>query len=277
MDITLLLKAIVMGIVEGLTEFLPVSSTGHLIIVGSLLHFPADIAPTFEIFIQFGAILAVVVFFARDLSVLVGDVLKGNVNSRRILIGVLIAVLPAGIVGVIFNRWIKANLFNPVVVAVMLLLGGIVMLLVEWKPRSPSVTQLSDVTLRHALQIGLAQVVSLIPGTSRSMATIVGGLLSGLDRTTAVRFSFYLSIPTMIAASLYDFTRSSMAGEVRAESLPVFVVGLVVSFAVALVVVRLFLGYISQHTLKPFALYRIGVEVVLALLAAAGLLAYAGR
>ena len=277
MDATLLLKAIIMGIVEGLTEFLPISSTGHLIIVGSLLHFPADIAPTFEIFIQFGAIMAVVVYFARDLAAQLRDALNGDAKSRQMLLGVLIAVVPSAIIGIAFNRWIKTNLFNPVVVAIMLLLGGIVMLLVEWKPRMPTVTQLADVTLRHALQIGVAQVLSLIPGTSRSMTTIVGGMLSGLDRATAVRFSFYLSIPTMIAASLYDFTRSSMAGEIHAEALPVFAVGLIVSFVVALVVVRLFLAYISQHTLRPFAQYRIGVEIVLALLAASGLLSYTVR
>ena len=277
MDATLLLKAILMGIVEGLTEFLPVSSTGHLIIVGSLLHFPANIGPTFEIFIQFGAIMAVVVFFARDLAALLRDAFKGDAKSRKMLLSVLIAVVPAAIVGITFNRWIKTNLFNPVVVAIMLLLGAIAMLLVEWKPRMSTVTQLSDVTFRHALQIGLAQVLALIPGTSRSMTTIVGGMLSGLDRATAVRFSFYLSIPTMIAASIYDFARSSMAGEIHADALPVFVVGLVVSFVVALFVVRLFLVYISQHSLRPFAQYRIGIEVILALLAAVGLMSYTGR
>ena len=277
MDISLLIKAVIMGIVEGLTEFLPVSSTGHLIIVGSLLHFPIDIAPTFEIFIQFGAILAVVVYFRRDLIDLVRNAVRGDAKSRHLILGLLIAVVPAAIIGVIFNRWIKTNLFNPLVVAVMLLIGGVIMLLVEGKPRTPTVMQLSDVTLPHALRIGLAQVLSLIPGTSRSMTTIVGGLLSGLDRATAVRFSFYLSIPTMLAASLYDFTRSALAGEIRAEALPIFGVGLIVSFVVALVVVRLFLGYISQHTLRPFALYRIGVQVVLALLAATGSLSYFGR
>lgn len=267
MDFSLLLKALIMGIVEGLTEFLPISSTGHLIITGKLIRFPEDIAATFEIFIQLGAILAVVVFFARDLI----GVLKGAAHDRsaqRLLLNIAIAFIPAAIVGVLLSRFIKANLFNPVTVALALIFGGVIMLIVEWRPRRP-VTQAVEATRPvQALIVGMAQIVSLWPGFSRSASTIIGGLLVGMDRPTALCFSFYLSIPTMLAATLFDFVRN--LDGIHPDELPAFAVGLISAFVVALVVIKFFLSYVAQHDLKPFAWYRIAAGVVLLSLVATG-------
>jgi undecaprenyl-diphosphatase len=267
MDFSLLLKALIMGIVEGLTEFLPISSTGHLIVVGKLLQFPEAIAATFEIFIQLGAILAVVVYFARELISLLKRSLSES-SARRLLVNVLIAFVPAAIVGVLLSNFIKTYLFNPITVAIALFVGGTIMLLVEWRPRQPEVTDLEAVDTPRAFGIGVAQVAALIPGASRSASTIVGGLLVGLDRVTAVRFSFYLSIPTMLAATVFDFVRS--LDEMQASVLPAFAVGSIASFVVALIVIRFFLSYVARRDLKPFAWYRIALGVVIFGLALAG-------
>lgn len=270
MDFSLLLKALIMGIVEGLTEFLPISSTGHLIITGKLIRFPENIAATFEIFIQLGAILAVVVFFARDLI----GVLKRaahDPSARQLLINIAIAFVPAAIVGVLFSRFIKANLFNPTTVALALIVGGVIMLIVEWRPRRPVTRAVEATRPVQALIVGVAQIVSLWPGFSRSASTIIGGLLAGMDRPTALRFSFYLSIPTMLAATLFDFVRNLDA--IHPDELPAFAVGLLSAFVVALVVIKFFLGYVARHDLKPFAWYRIAAGVVLLGLVAAGFFA----
>lgn len=202
MDLSLIIKAIIMGIVEGLTEFLPVSSTGHLIVVGKLLNLPEAIASTFEIFIQLGAILAVVVFFIRDLI----DLLKRALRERRaqmLLVNIAIAFVPAAVIGLLLNKIIEQRLFNPTTVALALIVGGVIMLAVEWRPRAAKTTDIEQTRPAQALGIGIAQVASLWPGMSRSASTLVGGMLMGLDRPTALRFSFYLSIPTMIIASLF--------------------------------------------------------------------------
>lgn len=270
MDLSLLLKALIMGIVEGLTEFLPISSTGHLIITGKLIRFPENIAATFEIFIQLGAILAVVVFFARDLI----GVLKRaahDPSARQLLLNIAIAFVPAAIVGVLFNRFIKANLFNPTTVALALIVGGVIMLIVEWRPRRPVTRAVEATRPVQALTVGVAQIVSLWPGFSRSASTIIGGLLAGMDRPTALRFSFYLSIPTMLAATLFDFVRNLDA--IHPDELSAFAVGLLSAFVVALVVIKFFLGYVARHDLKPFAWYRIAAGVVLLGLVAAGFFA----
>lgn len=267
MDLSLLLKALIMGIVEGLTEFLPISSTGHLIVAGKLLRFPEDIEATFEIFIQLGAILAVVVFFARDLI----DLLKRAAHessARRLLLNVGIAFIPAAVVGLLLSRFIKDALFNPTTVALALIVGGVIMLIVESRPQQPTTTTLEGTTARQALVVGVAQIAALWPGFSRSASTIIGGLLAGMDRPTALRFSFYLSIPTMTAATVFDFVRS--LDEIQASVLPAFAVGLITSFIVALIVIKFFLGYVARHDLKPFAWYRIGVGAVLLGLALTG-------
>lgn len=272
MDLLLLLKAALMGIVEGLTEFLPVSSTGHLIIFGKLLAFEQaiggqELADTFEVFIQLGAILAVIVYFARDLISQLRRALQGDKVARMLLLNVLIAFVPAAIVGFLFRRQIKAYLFNPISVALAMIVGGVILLWVErllsnveraW-PKAQTL-QLEHVRTRQALGIGLAQIAALWSGMSRSASTLVGGLLMGLDRPTALRFSFYLSIPTLVIASLFDLVQSRdlMTGAV----LPAFGVGLVVSFIVALIVIKFFLGYVARHNLVPFAWYRIGAGIV---------------
>ncbi len=265
MDNTLisnLLKAVFMGIVEGLTEFLPISSTGHLIIAGRLLQFPERIADTFEIFIQLGAVLAVVVYFSKDLLQLLQRAVK-EPSARMLLINIGIAFIPAAVVGVLFRSLIKEYLFGPITVALALIVGGIIMLFVEMRPRPSKVTTLETIRQTQAFGIGIAQIASLWSGFSRSAATLVGGLLMGLDRATALRFSFYLAIPTLGIATLYDLYKSR-AGLLSSD-VPIFGVGLVVSFVVALVVIRLFLSYVSRRTLIPFAWYRIIVGVIVLL------------
>jgi undecaprenyl-diphosphatase len=263
MDFLLILKSIVMGIVEGLTEFLPISSTGHLIITGNILQFEQSIgskaiADTFEIFIQLGAILAVVVYFLRDLL----DLLRRaptDRNAQRLLIGILIAFIPAGLVGFLFNNLIDKYLFSPFTVGIALVVGGVIILIVEnWAHgRKQPTTTLEAVSYQQSLGIGIAQVASLFPGMSRSAATIVGGLLVGLDRPTALRFSFYLSIPTMIIASVYKLYKD--IGNIHGNQIVAFLVGLIISFIVALVVIKWFLNYVSQHDFKPFAWYRLAL------------------
>jgi len=270
MDLSLLFKALVMGIVEGLTEFLPISSTGHLIVAGKLIGFPEAIAATFEIFIQLGAILAVVVYFARDLF----GVLRRAVydrRARRLLLNIAIAFVPAAVVGVLLSRFIKDALFNPVTVALALVVGGVIMLIVEWRPRQAATHDVESARWQQALTVGVAQIVSLWPGFSRSASTIIGGLLAGMDRPTALRFSFYLSIPTMLAATVFDFVRNF--DQIRPTELPAFAVGLISAFVVALIVIKFFLGYVARRDLKPFAWYRIVAGIVLLGLVASGFLA----
>ncbi len=267
MDLLLIIKAIIMGIVEGLTEFLPISSTGHLIVVGRLLNFPEAISGTFEIFIQLGAILAVIVFFFRDLIGLLRRAVR-ETSARRLLLNVAIAFVPAAAVGFLFNRMIEERLFNPITVALAMIFGGIIMLLVEWRPRMPKTTDIEQTSTTQALGVGIAQIAALWPGMSRSASTLIGGMLMGMDRPTALRFSFYLSIPTITIASLFALV--SDPGSVTGEYVLVFAVGFIVSFLVALLVIKFFLGYVAQHDLKPFAWYRIAVGVVLIALAAAG-------
>jgi len=269
-DPSLLFKALIMGIVEGLTEFLPISSTGHLIVTGRLIGFPEAIAATFEIFIQLGAILAVVVYFARDLF---GTLQRAthDQRARRLLVNIAIAFVPAALVGVLLSRSIKDALFNPVTVALALIVGGVIMLIVEWRPRQVITCDVEGAGWRQALTVGIAQIVSLWPGFSRSASTIIGGLLAGMDRPTALRFSFYLSIPTMMAATVFDFARSF--DQIHPSELPAFAVGLFSAFVVALIVIKFFLGYVARHDLRPFAWYRMVAGIVLLGLVAAGALA----
>jgi len=265
--VELLLKTIVMGIVEGLTEFLPISSTGHLIIVGGVLQFDASIgskalADTFEVFIQLGAIIAVMLYFARDLISLVKRA-PSDKSAQRLLIAVAVAFVPAAIIGVLLNNLIDKYLFSPFTVGIALVVGGIIMLLVErWvQTRKQPITTLDRVDLKQGLGIGIAQIASLFPGMSRSASTIVGGLLMGLDRSTALRFSFYLSIPTMVAATLYKLVKE--INTINGSAVPAFVLGAVVSFAVAIVVIKWFLGYVAKHDLRPFAWYRLALGALM--------------
>ena len=250
----LLLKAAILGVVEGATEFIPVSSTGHLIVVGTWLGWVDERAKTFEIFIQLGAILAIVwLYRARVGRTVVAA--RQDPTSRRFIANLVIAFLPAAVVGFLAHDWIKAHLFNPTVVAVALVVGGVLILLIErWAPR-PKVEDVTDVPPRTAFGIGLAQVLSLIPGTSRSGATIMGGYALGLSRVAATEFSFFLAIPVMLAATMYDLLKSWSA--LVPGDAPVFAVGFIVSFLTAIVVVRAFLAYVAGHSFSAFAWYRL--------------------
>ncbi len=260
MSAELLLKAAILGLVEGATEFIPVSSTGHLIIVSNWLGLVDERAKTFDIFIQLGAILAIVWIYRARLAHTVTHARRDQA-SRRFFVNLLIAFLPAAIIGFLTHEWIKSRLFDPTVVAVALVVGGILILLIErWSP-APSVHDVKDVAPRAALGIGLAQVLSLIPGTSRSGATIMGGYALGLSRTAATEFSFFLAIPVMLAATSYDLLKSWSV--LATSDIPMFAVGFLVSFISAIVVVKAFLAYVSRHSFSVFAWYRIAFGLVL--------------
>jgi undecaprenyl-diphosphatase len=250
-----LFKAIILGLVEGITEFIPVSSTGHLIIASEWLDFTGERAKTFEIFIQLGAILSIVWLYRTTfLDLLAGWYRAGG--ARRLLLNLVIAFLPAAIVGFLFHDWIKLHLFSSFTVALALVVGGVAILLIEkWSPAARIAT-VEELPPRIALGIGLAQVLSLFPGISRSGATIMGGYTLGLSRRAATEFSFFLAVPVMFAATLFDLISSRDA--LVASDAPIFAIGFVVSFVSALIVVKAFLGYVSRKSFTAFAWYRIG-------------------
>jgi len=254
MNAILLLKAALMGLVEGVTEFIPVSSTGHLILAGKFLNFEGPQAATFEIFIQLGAILAIVWLYRTKIIGVVSEA-RRNPDARQLLINLFIGFLPAAIVGLLIHDWIKEYLFNPVTVAWALLVGGVVILLIEkWNP-AVNVEDVDHVPAKKALGIGLAQVLSLFPGVSRSAATIMGARSLGLSRRAATEFSFFLAIPVMFAATGYDLLKSR--GSLTSSDAPVFAVGFIVAFISALIVVKAFLAFVSRKSFAGFAWYRI--------------------
>jgi undecaprenyl-diphosphatase len=253
-DFLLLLKALILGIVEGLTEFLPISSTGHLIIVGDLLKFTGERAKTFEIFIQLGSILGVAWFYrARLLDIATG---LSKPPAQRFVLNLSIAFLPAVVVGLLAHEYIREYLFSPITVAIALIAGGVAILIIESLPLRSRITDMTELTPLDAFKIGLAQTCALFPGVSRAGATIMGGLLSGLTRTVATEFSFFLAMPTMVAATLYDLYKSRAF--LQADDAFIFGVGFVSAFISALLVVKLFLAYVARHNFKAFAYYRIG-------------------
>jgi undecaprenyl-diphosphatase len=249
-----LLRALILGVVEGVTEFIPVSSTGHLILVGHWLGFTGDRATVFEIVIQLGAILAVVWLY-RDTFVHAATAWTREASARRLVTNLAIAFLPAAVVGFVAHRWITAHLFNPTTVAAALVAGGLAILGVERFAGPTRVATVDDLRPRTALGIGLAQVLSLVPGVSRSGATILGGLGLGLSRPAATQFSFFLAVPVMVAATGLDLV--SNLSILSLSDLPVFLVGFVASFVSALVVVQAFLRFVSGHSFRAFAWYRI--------------------
>lgn len=255
MDIILLVKAAIMGIVEGLTEFLPISSTGHLILAGSLLKFTGEAAKVFDIAIQSGAIFAVVlVYWQRVRETVTG--IGSQVKARKFAFNVLIGFLPAAVLGVLFNKAIKAHLFTPQVVATTFILGAFVILWAERRAaRAVRVETVDDMSPLDALKVGAVQCLALIPGTSRSGATIIGGMLFGLSRKAATDYSFFLAIPILIGAGLYSLWKERHA--LSADDAPMFVVGLVFSFISAWLCVRWLLRYVATHDFVPFAWYRI--------------------
>ncbi|GAA5784591.1 undecaprenyl-diphosphatase 2 [Chitiniphilus shinanonensis] len=269
MDLLLLLKSLIMGFVEGVTEFLPISSTGHLILAGDLLNFLSkDKRDVYEIFIQLGAMLAVVWEYRAKIGhTLVGAGKPGS--ERNLLLAVLIAFVPAAILGKLFNEQIKAVLFNPVPVAIAFIVGGLVILWAEKRQHTVTVETVDDLSLKDALKVGLCQCLALIPGTSRSGATIIGGLFFGLSRKAATEFSFFLGIPTLGAASLYSLYKHRDA--LDAGDAGVFAVGFIASFIFAFLAIRALIRYVSSHTFIPFAWYRIAFGVIVLLTAWTGI------
>lgn len=258
MDIVLLIKAAIMGVVEGLTEFLPISSTGHLILAGALLGFDDDKAKVFDIAIQTGAIFAVILVYWQKIHDTV-LALPTEKQAQRFALNVLIAFVPAVILGLLYGKAIKAHLFTPVVVASMFIIGGFIIIWAERRQqKNPAVTRIHDVesmTAMDALKVGLAQCTAMIPGTSRSGATIIGGMLFGLSRKAATDFSFFLAIPTLIGAGAYSLVKDRALLSVA--DAPMFAVGLVMSFLSAWLCIRWLLRFISTHSFIGFAYYRI--------------------
>jgi undecaprenyl-diphosphatase len=268
MDTMLLVKAAVMGLVEGLTEFLPISSTGHLILAGALLGFDDDKAKVFDIAIQTGAIFAVIlVYWQKIKDTLV--TLPSSKLSQRFAINVLIAFTPAVVLGLLFGKAIKANLFNPVVVASTFIVGGLIILWAEKRQENnPQLAVIQDVdqmTHWDALKVGLVQCLAMIPGTSRSGATIIGGMFLGLSRKAATDFSFYLAIPTLIGAGVYSLYKER--GLLSMADAPMFGVGLLVSFISAWLCIRWLLKFIATHSFVGFAYYRIAFGLIVLLTA----------
>ena len=259
MDIPLLLKALILGIVEGLTEFLPVSSTGHLILAGDLLDFNDERGKLFEIVIQCGAILAVCwEYRAKLMSVVTG--LASDRAAQRFALNIVIAFMPLAVLGLAFGKAIKAHLFQPVPVALAFIVGGFIILWAERREHEITVQTVDDMGWKDALKLGLAQALALIPGTSRSGATIIGGLFFGLSRKASTEFSFFLAIPTLFAASAYQLYKERAL--LSADDLGMWAVGFAAAFVSAFLCVRWLLRYIASHDFTIFAWYRIAFGLV---------------
>lgn len=280
MDLWLLLKSALLGVAEGLTEFLPISSTGHLILAASLLDFRSHNAKVFEITIQTGAIFAVMWQYRVRLATTITGIGRDAV-AQRFALNLLVAFLPAAFMGLLLGSWIKAKLFQPVAVAAAFIIGGLIILWVERQHRSDSngqsertyrVHSVDAITPADALKIGLAQCLALIPGTSRSGATIIGSMIFGLSRPAATEFSFHLGIPTLLAAAAYSLWQER--GSLGEADLPVFATGLVFAFGSALVCIRWLIRYVSTHDFSAFGWYRIGFGALVLATAATGCISW---
>ena len=276
MDLVLLAKAAVMGVVEGLTEFLPISSTGHLILAGALLGMDDAKGKVFDIAIQTGAILAVIIVYWQKIRETI-LALPTQARAKRFAANVLVAFFPAVLLGLLFGRAIQANLFTPTVVASAFIVGGFIILWAERRqaqvataPRIQDVDQMSGL---DALKVGLVQCLAMIPGTSRSGATIIGGMLLGLSRKAATDFSFYLAIPTLIGAGVYSLVKERAL--LSASDVPMFAVGLLFSFVSAWLCIRWLLRYIATHTFVVFAWYRIAFGILVLATAWSGTVTWA--
>lgn len=277
-----LLKAFFLGLVEGLTEFIPVSSTAHLLIIGDWINFSSSDDKVFEVVIQFGSILAVIWIFRARIWQLVRGSLSGDRSELLFMRNLLIAFLPAAVIGAIMIKQIKALFHSPAVFVVTLVVGGLIMLWVERKPQyaksvpgearalgaddsvasqNATARSLEAITWKQALVVGFAQCLAMVPGTSRSGATIISGMIAGIQRKTATEFSFFLAMPTMLAATVYDLYRNSSA--LSDTQMTAIGVGFVAAFFSALLVVRAVLKFVSRHTYRPFAWYRIALGAVL--------------
>ncbi|MFZ4550900.1 MAG: undecaprenyl-diphosphate phosphatase [Aquabacterium sp.] len=279
MDIVLFVKAALMGIVEGLTEFLPISSTGHLILADALMGFGgtagAEKAKVFEIAIQTGAIFAVVlVYLQRIKDTVVG--LGSDPKAQRFALNVIIGFIPAVILGLLFGKAVKAHLFTPTVVATTFILGGFIIIAAErMAARKPMqrVETVDDMSALDALKVGLIQCFALVPGTSRSGSTIIGGMLLGLSRKAATDFSFFLGIPTLIGAGAYSLYKERAL--LSLADLPLFLTGLVFAFVSAWICVRWLIRYVSSHNFMPFAWYRIAFGILILVTAHMGWVTWA--
>ena len=271
MDIELLIKAAIMGIVEGLTEFLPISSTGHLILAGALLGFDDDKAKVFDIAIQTGAIFAVILVYWQKIRETV-VALPSEASARRFALNVIIGFLPAVVLGLLFGKAIKAHLFTPWVVATTFIIGGFIILWAERRQAAGGTAvrleSADDMTWQDALKVGLVQCLAMVPGTSRSGATIIGGMLLGLSRKAATDYSFYLAIPTLVGAGVYSLYKDRAL--LSLADAPMFLVGLVFSFLSAWLCVRWLLRFIATHSFVGFAYYRIVFGVVVLVTASTG-------
>lgn len=255
MDILLLLKALILGIIEGLTEFLPISSTGHLIVVGDLINFHSN-GKVFEIAIQLGAVLAVIFEYRQRFSHVITHVGRDK-TVNRFVINLGIAFIPAAVVGLIFSKHIKTFLFNPITVATALVVGGFIILWIERRQTTakPKVNNVDEMRIRDALVVGLAQICALVPGTSRSGSTIMGGMLWGLERKVATEFSFFLAVPVMIAATTYDVLKHYKL--FSAQDIGLIAIGFISAFAAGLLAVKALLKFVATKNYVPFAYYRI--------------------
>ncbi len=276
MDLTLALKALILGIIEGLTEFLPISSTGHLILAGSLLNFTGEKVKVFQIAIQAGAILAVCwEYRAKIMTVASG--LFSDAKAQKFAINVIVAFFPAAVLGVLFSSAIKSVLFYPIPVAIALVTGGLIILWVERRnkinPRAIRINSVDDMTLLDAFKVGCAQAFALIPGTSRSGASIIGGLLFGMSRKAATEFSFFLAIPTVIGATVYSLYKDRAL--LSSADIPLFAIGGIASFVAAFFCVRWLLRYLSTHDFTLFAYYRIAFGLIVLATSYTGLVVWA--
>ncbi len=275
MEISLLIKVVLMGIVEGLTEFLPISSTGHLILAGSLLDFTGEKVKVFEIVIQAGAMLAVCWEYRFKIFTVARD-FRRDIAARRFVVNLLVAFLPAVVLGLIFGKAIKQHLFAPVPVALAFIIGALIILVVERRNRRivrPRVEEVEDMSALDALKVGLAQCFALIPGTSRSGASIIGAMAFGLSRRAATEFSFFLAIPTLFGATVYSLYKERAL--LSAADLPMFGVGAFAAFVSAFLCVRWLLRFISTHDFTVFAWYRIVFGLLVLLTASTGWVVWA--
>ena len=262
-----------MGIVEGLTEFLPISSTGHLILTGSLLGFTDDKSKVFDIAIQTGAIVAVMIVYAQRLRETIVGLGQGSAQAKRFTLNVAIAFLPAVVLGLAFGKAIKAHLFTPTVVATAFIVGAFVILWAERKNHTVRIETVDEMRPMDAVKMGIAQAFALIPGTSRSGSTIIGGMLFGLSRQAATEFSFFLAIPTLGVATVYQVYKERAL--LSADDLGMWIVGFISAFVSAFLCVRWLLRYISSHDFVPFAWYRIAFGIVVLVTAWTGVVTWA--
>lgn len=269
MDSQLLLTALILGIVEGLTEFLPVSSTGHLIVVGSLLGYTDEQSKVFKIVIQLAAILAVCWHYRSRIGQVVEGLAIRDPAQGRFVGHILVAFLPAAVLGVMFHGVIKTYLFNPLTVAGALIVGGLLILYIEKRAYHPRIESVDGMNRLTALKVGFAQALAMFPGVSRAGATIMGGLVFGLSRKAATEFSFFLAIPTMLAATVYDLYKNWQLLSLE-HDLPVFAVGFAASFIAAMLTVKALLRFVSNHSFVAFAWYRIAFGLVVWLTAYTG-------